>query len=129
MQEIANGFKALVWLILIGVLVYYVACSDTNQPATSRGTVTPVAEPEHEEVEAWVMCQDFIEDRLVSPGSAKYPWGYSDYTTYLGDGSYRVRAYVDSQNSFGALIRTQFECKITYVGDETWHLDSLAFDE
>jgi hypothetical protein len=80
-------------------------------------------------VGAWVICQDFVEDRLTAPSTAEYPAGYSQYTTSLGDRTFRVDAYVDAENSFGAMIRTDFTCTVRYQGSETWRLVSLEFDE
>ena len=84
-------------------------------------------EPEHSAVGAWVVCQQFLEGQLKSPASAKYPSGYPDYTTHLGAGQYRVAAYVDSQNAFGAMIRTDFTCMVQHTQGDTYSLVSLDF--
>jgi hypothetical protein len=73
-------------------------------------------EPGAQPVDAWVACQHFIEQRLTSPSSAKYPGRYTDYVSELGDGRFRVRAYVDAQNSFGAVVRNQFDCTVEHNG-------------
>ena len=45
----------------------------------------------------------------------------------LGGGRYEVNSYVDSQNSFGATIRTHFKGVIE-KGDK-WYLESLEFQQ
>ena len=83
-----------------------------------------------ETVEAWVIAQKFVKDKLVSPSTAKFR-GYasSPYVVYLGDRRYRVTASVDSQNSFGAMLRTEFVAIVRAERDEhqTWILESLEF--
>jgi hypothetical protein len=80
---------------------------------------------------AYYMCQDFIEKRLIAPATAEWP-SRSDITVLPIRGkeeAYQVRGYVDSQNGFGALIRTNYVCEVSYVGNGQWHLDYLNFDE
>ena len=73
---------------------------------------------------AWIMAQDFVEARLKSPGSASYgDWleqNYSDNVTDLGEGLYHTRGWVDSQNGFGAMLRSNFLCTLQYNGNDRW---------
>ena len=102
-------------LLLLVILIISLPSSDD----------TP--KPEHSAVSAWTVCQQFLEGRLKSPASAKYPSGYSNYTTHLGAGQYRVTAYVDSQNSFGAMIRNDFICTVQHTEGDSYSLVSLDF--
>lgn len=71
-------------------------------------------------IEAESVCKDFVKDRLKSPGSAKF------HTDNTGSGTaFTVTGTVDSQNSFGALIRNNFTCRVHEVGDR-WFLDDLT---
>ncbi|KKK95927.1 hypothetical protein LCGC14_2667880 [marine sediment metagenome] len=75
---------------------------------------------------AHVMCEDFAENRLKSPGSAEWPSiTVAESTTKLAENRYRVRTYVDSQNAFGALIRTQVDCTLR-VQDDEWTLENIT---
>lgn len=71
---------------------------------------------------AFVMCQKPIKNLLRSPSSAEFPYlgsaGVS--STHLGGGTYAVTGYVDSQNGFGAMLRSQWTCKIKENADQTW---------
>ncbi len=82
-----------------------------------------------EAVGAWVICQQFIEDRLKAPSTAEFPSGYSQYTTRLSSTRFRVDAYVDAENSFGAMIRNEFSCTVVYQGNDRWRLEDLIFEE
>ena len=75
---------------------------------------------------AWAYMQSFVEKRLKSPQSADFPFGGYRHVTELGAGRYKVDSYVDSQNSFGANIRTHFEGVIKRI-DGGWELEYLNF--
>lgn len=80
-----------------------------------------------EQSDAWAYIQLFVEQRLKSPGNAKFPFGGHRSVQSLGGGRYKVRSYVDSTNSFGAKVRTHFECVVKRRSGG-WDLESLNFD-
>lgn len=67
------------------------------------------------------ICEQFIGQRLKSPGSAEYEFTHTiEYTeTWVAQG------YVDSQNGFGAMLRSEFACEVSYQGDDRWRLVDL----
>ena len=74
------------------------------------------------------MAQHFVEAQLKSPKSAQFAptdemeWGLLKGTT----DQYIVRSYVDSQNGFGALIRTKFEIVMKYdKARDLWNVVSF----
>ncbi len=85
--------------------------------------------PWHEEestLDAYVMTQQFVEERLKAPGSAEWPGvSYRDAVTHLGDQRYRTSTYVDSQNSFGAMLRTHFVAEVEQTSEDKWRLVSF----
>lgn len=91
----------------------------------------PVCE---DEIMAFVMSQNFIRDQLKSPSSAQFP-NITDkdvlVTAAKEDGgkcSFTVMTPVDSQNSFGAMLRSRFVVKLA-PNDErgsSWHLISIG---
>lgn len=81
---------------------------------------------------AFVMSQSFVKRRLKAPASADFPSGIDRdvKTKYLGDCTHDVWAYVDSQNSFGAKIRTSYYVKLKYdTGTGNWQLLDSKFYE
>ena len=61
-------------------------------------------------------CQDAVRERLKSPASARFA-GYGDKTVnVIGDNPWIVGGVVDSQNSFGALLRSRYQCIIKREG-------------
>lgn len=77
---------------------------------------------------AAVMCEGFVEKRLKSPGSADFSGVTDTVITTLSDKKpwkYKVTAYVDSENSFGAKVRNDYVCTISTKDNKNWTLDDL----
>lgn len=78
------------------------------------------------EGEAWVMSKDFVRARLVAPATASF----GSYDTQRDGNTVTVTGEVDSENSFGATLRKQYTCTLTYTGGEwtetkNWTLQKL----
>ena len=67
--------------------------------------------------ESFVQCMVYVKSMLKSPASADFPASSSANIQELENKVFEVRSYVDAQNSFGAVIRTDFYCKVQYTGD------------
>lgn len=77
-------------------------------------------------IEASAAAQMAVERQLKSPGSAKHPWAApQETTTYIGNSQYRVKSYVDSQNSFGASVRTKYTAVVQVDGPSKATIVSL----
>jgi hypothetical protein len=73
------------------------------------------------------MIPDFITPRLVAPLTAKFPGTYhiSKQTQKNGPQRYRIRSYVDSQNRFGAMVRTHYIAELEQTGPRHWKMTSF----
>jgi TonB family protein len=82
---------------------------------------------------AWAAAQSLIEsEKLRSPSSAEWPTdgflpahSYTEFVTYMGDGKYIIRSWVDADNAFGAKIRTRFVATVQDHGGYDWRLTSF----
>ncbi len=92
----------LIFLLIIGAL--YLIVQFFTPPAKER-SLTP------KEI-AWYGCQVAIESRLKAPKTAEFQRYSEKDIRYINDKIYYVYMYVDSQNGFGAMIRTDFTCQI-----------------
>ena len=67
--------------------------------------------------------QEAVEEQLLSPKSADFPWSFNEYNiTYQGESEdglymYSVESYVDSENAFGVEIRNDYICMICVTKD------------
>lgn len=71
------------------------------------------------------ICHQFVEDRLKAPATAGFESVSEEDTTQTSDTEWIVRGHVDSENGFGANIRTEYVCTVRYNGDDNWHLVDL----
>ena len=100
-----------------------------NARVTEEWNRERIAAAKNSKIEAWVVAQEFIKDYLKSPGTADWGslWGGDHQNpetcvTNMGFDTYQVRGWVDSQNSFGATVRTDFLLMVKYKGNENWGL-------
>jgi len=76
-------------------------------------------------------AQSDVSNYLKSPSTAVYPDVLGDDWTVVRDSDYfYVKSYVDSQNGFGATLRTNFICRYTWSGIDctTPALYDVSFD-
>lgn len=96
-----------VWLVG-AVAVLAAGCSgeyDPNNPAEAKS-----------------QCEGFVDQRLKAPADADYDLeAAQDGTTWTVTGT------VDSENSFGARIRSNVRCVLHFVGD-TAYLDDISVE-
>lgn len=78
---------------------------------------------------AYSYAEDFVKQRLKSPSTAKFPsiFEKADHITELGNNKYRINSWVDSQNGFGAMLRSRFSCKIIFK-DEKIRVENLLIE-
>ena len=75
--------------------------------------------------EAKQICETAIKANLKSPSTAKFEHNVQILSTDEND--YRIQAAVDSQNGFGATVRNDFTCKMTWSpSSKSWNLDRVS---
>lgn len=118
--------KTLLYLIGIVIIGSIIMGIIEGEPKT---TATRSFESDDSRSMAKVMCEELVKQKLKSPSTAKFNSNPS--IIYEGDSTYLLTSYVDSQNSFGAMIRMKFKARVKFtdiVGDqERWIL--LSFIE
>lgn len=77
-------------------------------------------------IELYVQAQGFVRQGLKAPSTAKFPLEPVSVGTD-GNGLYQVESYVDSQNGFGAMIRSDWMLNMRPVGDK-WILETMQID-
>lgn len=128
----ADSFKlqlvisTIVFTVALTVLFGFRSCSDNN--AEQEKTREPTSNY------AFVHCKYHVENRLKSPSSADFSSINNSNVTKLKTTrrggkniiNYLVTGYVDAQNSFGAQVRNNYECKITGATGGKWTLNDIA---
>ena len=84
-----------------------------------------------DEGQAKIIAEQFVENVLRSPSTADFP--FLDYTTLIDGSRYTVMSYVDSQNGFGAMIRSNWTVIMDYKGGNwanagNWSIEDIIID-
>ena len=66
-------------------------------------------------INAKVFAETQVKKMLKSPSTASFNWNADDFITKINDTTFFVKGYVDSQNSFGAQIRSNYSCTVVYL--------------
>lgn len=77
-------------------------------------------------ITAYVGCQNMIEAQLKSPGTADFPAQSQALKSSEGN-NFIYQSYVDSQNSFGGVVRTNYTCEASETGD-SYTVNFLVMD-
>jgi len=115
-QKSAN-ILGVVLLIIAGVIGSF---TDTKPEDMTAEELSEACE---NKIMAYAMAQTLVKQNLKSPSTAEFPSYNSRGVTiiYAGECVHKVSAYVDSQNAFGAVIRTPFSVELkNNIVEETW---------
>lgn len=101
------------FILAIVIILFVLKCgcdSDATQHSleSSSGTTKKFL--------AYNYAEEFVKKRLKAPGTAEFPKTSEkiNHITSLGGEKYMIDSWVDSQNGFGALIRSRFTCKVIF---------------
>ena len=108
----ASNRGCLIGCLGVFALVAVVFTSCTLQMADGPDEFVP------DGIGARMACEDFVEERLKAPSTAEFTDGTTTGTAAEG---WTVTGSVDSENSFGAMIRNDWSCEVRYdEAAETW---------
>lgn len=114
LAKILVGWAAFCVIMLVVVLVIRVNWVAAGRPDLYRPTAA----------EAYDMCTDAMLERLKAPATAQFA-DLGAATITKQDNYFFVDSWVDSENAFGALLRTHYTCTVQHVGDGDYRLRTL----
>jgi len=106
-QETSAATAVLGCIGLLIVLIVVFSGLSSRLPETPRSQA-PMAE---------LMAEKFVRKLLIAPASADFS---DTHATPLGADRYAVMGIVDSQNAFGAKLRSDWTCTVRKVGPSEW---------
>lgn len=115
----------IIILVLLGLLILTTKISESVQNMDK--TQEQIRE-ERELEDAAFYAFRLVKQRLKAPSTAKFPPSRNARVLPRPDEIYRVSSYVDSQNSFGAFIRTHFIADIKYNPNDEVILVNVEFN-
>jgi hypothetical protein len=99
----AKGYAVLVVIIFVVFIMIKSCLSGPDKKQYS-----------YSKTSALIDSRQFVEKRLKCPSTAKFS-AELDGVSQSNDTTFFVKGYVDSQNGFGAMIRSVYNCIITYM--------------
>lgn len=82
----------------------------------------------YNEIDAITQAHISIKNNLKSPASAEFEGG-KEVVTKINDSTFVVVGAVDSQNSFGAMLRSNYSCKVIfYPKTETCIVEDVVIE-
>lgn len=115
----------IVFLLIFGFAGHWMSSGSKSEPKST---------PKPNGLSAYYQSCDYVRQRLKSSSSAKFPNPLNNRELIgvdLGEGRFKVSAYVDAKNSFGATTRSRYTCilkGIETVDGNRWILESIEFD-
>lgn len=113
-------------LLCFLIMLFINSLPEVSEPAAPA----PIADADLSN-NAFIMCKRHVKAALTSPSTADFP--FLDFQSVKISGQkYLVQSYVDSQNGFGAMVRTNWACVIEHDGvsdrhkGSSWTLIDLA---
>lgn len=99
-----------------------------NRPTGSNAT------DDYSRVKLTALSLQYVGDRLVAPGTMQFPYRQDDgvfVRRIENTCTYSVTGYVDSENRFGALIRTHYTAIVESSPTEAdhWRLVSIQLQD
>ncbi len=85
--------------------------------AEKRAAIVVAKAPHINETNAQVMCEIYVKRELKTPAKAEFASRRDLEITGSGNGPWTVIGYVDSQNSFGAMLRSNYKCTVSFNGE------------
>lgn len=101
------GLVAILAVIIFFVIKSCVFDSSANNEAQKQDSFKPSKSL------ALIVSRDFVKQRLKSPSSAEFDES-TNGVVQLNDSTFMVSSHVDSQNSFGAMLRSEYKAVIVF---------------
>lgn len=119
----SKGLKTLVWVVVAFFIGFVVVPAAYNalfpDPAEAYQ-----AEQDQEKKDAYVYAREIVKEQLKVPSSAEFQKAYEVNITEIGAAKYSFQFWLEAQNSFGAKVRTTYNCTMQRK-DGKWHLIRL----
>ena len=116
---------SLATLVVGGTPMMIVGLPDRSQSSRTASASSGYGSEKEcgDEASAFVASKDYVKTRLKSPATADFP--FLDFQhAEMEDCQMLIRSYVDSQNGFGAMIRSNYDAVLEYKRDR-WELVAL----
>lgn len=112
----SSNRRGFIWAVFaaIAFVVVLAAIGSQSEPQDSAA---------NDHAEAFSICKQFVTDKLRAPKTAEFPTVAEARVDESSTTGYTVTSFVDSQNEFGAFVRSKFVCTVKpEPGRQKWRL-------
>ncbi len=109
-------FTTIFWISFVVLIIVGIVIGVSSGDGGSKKKACD----NNEYYDAYIYAKKFVKERLKAPSTAVFPEmrEYRDHIKTIERGKkFRINSWVESQNSFGAQIRTDFSCDIIFTKD------------
>lgn len=111
-----------IWIALFVLLFLVYLCSQGDSDDAPEVYIP-------DSMDAYVMAKKFVEQSLKAPSTAEFASFSESKIQPIGGDNWEVSSFVDSQNGFGAMIRTHFVITMSVNRDtKYWQTTSIKTD-
>ena len=114
------------WYVIVLVVIGFVWAVGSSFGGNSTSTTTQTT-TEDRKTTSIVFAEKIIKDTLKSPATAKFT-DVQAYELSNEKDVWAINGSVDSQNSFGAIIRNTWEVQLDYRDGKGGTVKSVMFD-
>ncbi len=113
------GLVILIFLIVFSLLAGRDNGYEDNLVGPSQTQQTLPQNKTLDDIDAYIQGQYYVKQGLKSPATAKFPPNVF-FVHRFDDNRYEVISYVDSQNSFGAMLRSNWNVVFKYQNGKVY---------
>jgi hypothetical protein len=118
-----SGKPIIVVVLVMAVTFLVLKITDFPNPSPS-----PAFYERDDSGQAWEQAKNAVKARLKAPSTAIFPSFRDIQVEKIGTVTYEIYGYVDAQNAFGAMIRTNFFVSVSQVQNNKWKINSVDID-
>ena len=116
------------WLLIIGgLLLSSVIFTNLANSLENSGKTEEQIKKERLYDTAVLNAQLLVKRKLKAPSTAVFPTSSEATVKDLGNNTYLIESYVDSENSYGAMLRKNWVATIIYEDNNKVSLKELTF--
>jgi len=110
--------KGIIGIVFIVLLIFILVWSCGGDDDSENKTEPAKAKTEEEmRKTAFYYSQSYVKSILKSPSTADFPFSDEAVVNKIGKDSFEVISYVDAQNSYGAMLRSNYVCQLRVWAD------------
>lgn len=103
-EEVNGGILFVGFMLFIGALIFCFVVFSFADDGIHRSS----------KKDALINAQEIVITKLLSPSTADFSMNYEQQVKSLQDSEFYISSYLDSQNIYGAIIRTKFTCNAKF---------------